>query len=76
MFVALTLVKIRTMKSIKNITNESDTLQKFTFQVNGIDCSSCATTIEKALLPLDDVYNPKVNFYWQINSRSEYYRYD
>ncbi|RIL77195.1 cadmium-translocating P-type ATPase [Staphylococcus cohnii] len=44
------------------ITNESDTLQKLTFQVNGIDCSSCATTIEKALLPLDDVYNPKVNF--------------
>ncbi|MGI2278208.1 heavy metal translocating P-type ATPase [Staphylococcus cohnii] len=49
-------------KVSENITNESDTLQKFTFQVNGIDCSSCATTIEKALLPLDDVYNPKVNF--------------
>ena len=49
-------------KVSEHITNESDTLQKLTFQVNGIDCSSCATTIEKALLPLDDVYNPKVNF--------------
>ncbi|MEQ6961436.1 heavy metal translocating P-type ATPase [Staphylococcus arlettae] len=49
-------------KMSEHITNESDTLQKLTFQVNGIDCSSCATTIEKALLPLDDVYNPKVNF--------------
>lgn len=49
-------------KVSEHITNESDILQKLTFQVNGIDCSSCATTIEKALLPLDDVYNPKVNF--------------
>lgn len=49
-------------KVSKDIKNATDTLQKVTFQVNGIDCSSCATTIEKALVPLDAVYNPKVNF--------------
>ena len=31
-------------------------------KVNGMDCSSCARTIEKALSPLDEVTNPKVNF--------------
>src|SRR5699024_9723074 len=49
-------------KVSKDIKNANDTLQKVTFQVNGIDCSSCATMLEKALIPFDSVYYPKVNF--------------
>src|SRR5699024_1338274 len=49
-------------KVSEHITNESDTLQKLTSRVNGTECSTDATTIKNALLPLDDVYNPKVNF--------------
>lgn len=37
-------------------------VSNYNFKVNGMDCSSCARTIEKALSPLDEVTNPKVNF--------------
>ena len=60
-----------TSQNSTNLTNnkyseENDkvatSVSNYNFKVNGMDCSSCARTIEKALSPLDEVTNPKVNF--------------
>ena len=60
-----------TSQNSTNLTNnkyseENDKVatcvSNYNFKVNGMDCSSCARTIEKALSPLDEVTNPKVNF--------------
>src|SRR5699024_8090434 len=40
----------------------STSFLNYSFKVTGMDCSACAITIEKALSPLDDISNPKVNF--------------
>lgn len=49
-----------------NSSEEEDevatSFSNYNFKVTGMDCSSCAITIEKALSTLDDVTNPKVNF--------------
>ncbi|WFR69288.1 HAD-IC family P-type ATPase [Staphylococcus saprophyticus] len=51
---------------MSNSSEEDDEVatpfSNYNFKVTGMDCSSCAITIEKALRPLDDVTNPKVNF--------------
>ena len=48
------------------ITEEEDEVatsaSNYNFKVSGMDCSSCAVTIEKALNNLDSVVNPKVSF--------------
>ncbi|MDH9161528.1 heavy metal translocating P-type ATPase [Staphylococcus succinus] len=52
--------------AMSNSSEEDDEVatpfSNYNFKVTGMDCSSCAITIEKALRPLDDVTNPKVNF--------------
>ncbi|MFQ3837917.1 heavy-metal-associated domain-containing protein [Staphylococcus pseudoxylosus] len=52
--------------AMRNSSEEEDEVAtpflNYNFKVTGMDCSSCAITIEKALSPLDDVTNPKVNF--------------
>lgn len=49
-----------------NYSEEDDevatSFSNYTFKVTGMDCSSCAVTIEKALSPLNNVTDPKVSF--------------
>lgn len=49
-----------------NYSEEDDevatSFSNYNFKVTGMDCSSCAVTIEKALSPLNNVTDPKVNF--------------
>lgn len=64
----------KSIDSIHNISNNannnfsekddsvSTSFLNYSFKVTGMDCSACAITIEKALSPLDDISNPKVNF--------------
>ena len=50
----------------ENYSEEEDevatSFSNYNFKVTGMDCSSCAVTIEKALSPLNNVTDPKVNF--------------
>src|SRR5699024_7341282 len=64
----------KSIDSIHNISNNannnfsekddivSTSFLNYSFKVTGMDCSACAITIEKALSPLDDISNTKVNF--------------
>src|SRR5699024_10380778 len=63
----------KSIDSIHNISNNannnfsekddsvSTSFLNYSFKVTGMDCSACAITIEKALRPLDDISNQKVN---------------
>lgn len=47
---------------INTFTNSISTVENMTYRVNGMDCSSCAVTIEKGLSRLKDIVEVKVNF--------------
>ncbi|XKG24097.1 cadmium-translocating P-type ATPase [Ureibacillus chungkukjangi] len=47
---------------INTFTNSISSVENVTYRVNGMDCSSCAVTIEKGLSRLKDIIEVKVNF--------------